>query len=387
MLAGCGPAKSPAEMKNSSERSSGGGLVKLQGSGASFPAPLYARWFKEYSSKSEAVRVDYQAKGSGGGIKDFTEHTVDFGASDAAMNDAEIAAVKEPVVMLPMTAGSIVLSYNLPEVKAPLKLSRDAYSKIFLGKITSWDDPAIAATNEGVTLPKTPITVARRADSSGTTFVFTNHLSAVSAEFKDGPGVGKTVNWPQSDKFIAAPKNDGVTTIIKQTPGAIGYIEYGFAEQSKLPMAVLENKAGKYVEATLENAQTSLASVEMPEDLRAWIPDPDGDSLSNRQLYVVAVLQQVCRCSQGERTQELDQVVSDRRPKAEYRNGICDAAREGRSGGHNQVGRSAVVEEKRALEWQQPMYPQRVQYRPTRRSLSRFGIARFEYRLGLSHGR
>jgi len=278
MLAGCGPAKSPAEMKNSSERSSGGGLVKLQGSGASFPAPLYARWFKEYSSKSEAVRVDYQAKGSGGGIKDFTEHTVDFGASDAAMDDAEIAAVKEPVVMLPMTAGSIVLSYNLPEVKAPLKLSRDAYSKIFLGKITSWDDPAIAATNEGVTLPKTPITVARRADSSGTTFVFTNHLSAISAEFKDGPGVGKTVNWPQSDKFIAAPKNDGVTTIIKQTPGAIGYIEYGFAEQSKLPMAVLENKAGKYVEATLENAQTSLASVDMPEDLRAWIPDPDGDS-------------------------------------------------------------------------------------------------------------
>lgn len=277
---GCGPAKSPEELRKASEEShsSSGGMVKLQGSGASFPAPLYARWFKEYSGKSDGVRVDYQAKGSGGGIKDFTEHTVDFGASDAAMDDSEIEAVKEPVVMLPMTAGSIVLSYNLPEVEKPLKLSRDAYSKIFLGKITSWDDPAIAATNEGVTLPKTPITVARRADSSGTTFVFTNHLSAISADFKAGPGVGKTVNWPSSDKFVAAPKNDGVTTLIKQTPGAIGYIEFGFAEQSKLPMAVLENKAGKYVEATLDNAKSALDSVEMPADLRAWIPDPDGES-------------------------------------------------------------------------------------------------------------
>lgn len=248
--------------------------VKLQGSGASFPAPLYGRWFKEYSAVVDGVRVDYQAKGSGGGIKDFIEHTVDFAASDAAMDDDEIAQVGGDVVLLPMTAGSVVLAYNLPEMAAPLKLSRDAYTGIFLGTVTNWNDPSIAQTNDGVSLPDLPITVVRRADSSGTTFVFTNHLSEVSADFKAGPGVGKSVNWPESDKFIAAPKNDGVTATIKQTPGAIGYIEYGFADQAKLPMADLENAAGKFVSPSLENAKAALAGVSMPDDMRAWLPDP-----------------------------------------------------------------------------------------------------------------
>lgn len=267
---------------SSSTDSGGGGTptassVKLQGSGASFPAPLYGRWFKEYSSATDGVKVDYQAKGSGGGIKDFIGHTVDFAASDAAMDDDEIAQVDKGVVLLPMTAGSVVLAYNLPELSKTLKLSRDAYLGIFLGKITKWNDAAIAASNEGVTLPDLPVTVVRRADSSGTTFVFTNHLSAVSEEFKNGPGVGKSVNWPESDKFIAAPKNDGVTATIMQTPGAIGYIEFGFAEQAKLPMADLENAAGKFVSPSLENAKAALAGVEMPEDLRAWLPDPTAE--------------------------------------------------------------------------------------------------------------
>lgn len=248
--------------------------VKLQGSGASFPAPLYGRWFKEYSSAVDGVKVDYQAKGSGGGIKDFIEHTVDFAASDAAMDDEEMAQVDVGVVLLPMTAGSVVLAYNLPEMAAPLKLSRDAYTGIFLGNVTKWNDPSIAKSNAGVSLPDLPITVVRRADSSGTTFVFTNHLSEVSADFKAGPGVGKSVNWPESDKFIAAPKNDGVTATIKQTPGAIGYIEYGFAEQAKLPMADLENAAGNFVSPSLENAKAALAGVTMPDDMRAWLPDP-----------------------------------------------------------------------------------------------------------------
>ncbi len=269
---------------SSSSSTAGGGSgspvqnIKLQGSGASFPAPLYGRWFKEYSSATEGVKVDYQAKGSGGGIKDFIGHTVDFAASDAAMNDSEIAQVDDGVVLLPMTAGSVVLAYNLPKLKKPLSLSRDAYSKIFLGEISKWNDAAIAATNEGVDLPDLPVTVVRRADSSGTTFVFTNHLSAVSKKFADGPGVGKTVNWPESDKFIAAPKNDGVTATIMQTPGAIGYVEFGFAEQAKLPMATLENASGKFIEPTLENATAALAGVEMPEDLRAWLPDPSGEN-------------------------------------------------------------------------------------------------------------
>lgn len=255
-----------------------GGSVKLQGSGASFPAPLYGRWFKEYSGATDGVRVDYQAIGSGGGIKAFIAKTVDFAASDAAMKDEEIAQVEDGVVLLPMTAGSVVLAYNLPEMSDPLKLSRDVYTGIFLGTVSNWNDPAIAAANPGAKLPDLPITVVRRADSSGTTYVFTNHLSAISADFKAGPGVGKTVNWPESDKFIAAPKNDGVTATIKQTPGAIGYIEFGFAEQAKLPMADLENAAGKFVSPALENATTALAKVEMPEDLRAWAPDPSGDT-------------------------------------------------------------------------------------------------------------
>ncbi|QDT06829.1 Phosphate-binding protein PstS precursor [Rubripirellula lacrimiformis] len=264
----------------SSSQSTGDGAanVKLQGSGASFPAPLYGRWFKEYSGATDGVKVDYQAKGSGGGIKDFIEHTVDFAASDAAMNDEEIAQVDVGVVLLPMTAGSVVLAYNLPELDKPLQLSREAYTGIFLGQVSSWDDESIAKTNEGVQLPSLPITVVRRADSSGTTFVFTNHISEISDDFRSGPGVGKSVNWPESDKFIAAPKNDGVTATIKQTPGAIGYIEFGFAEQAKLPMASLENKSGNFVAPSLENAKAALAAVEMPDDLRAWLPDPAGEN-------------------------------------------------------------------------------------------------------------
>jgi phosphate transport system substrate-binding protein len=270
IFAGCNSSNSDGD-------SAGMSNVKLQGSGASFPAPLYGRWFKEYSAAVEGVRVDYQAKGSGGGIKDFIEHTVDFAASDAAMDDDEMSQVDVGVVLLPMTAGSVVLAYNLPDVTAPLKLSRDAYTGIFLGKVTKWNDPLIALSNSGVKLSDLPITVVRRADSSGTTYVFTNHLSEVSADFKAGPGVGKSVNWPESDKFIAAPKNDGVTATIMQTPGAIGYIEFGFAEQAKLPMADLENAAGNFVSPSLENANAALAGVTMPDDMRAWLPDPSAD--------------------------------------------------------------------------------------------------------------
>lgn len=268
---------SPSQSSSTSGSSQGAATVKLQGSGASFPAPLYGRWFKEYSSATPGLRVDYQAKGSGGGIKDFIEHTVDFAASDAAMNDEEISQVEGGVVLLPMTAGSVVLAYNLPQVDKPVKLSREAYTKIFLGQISNWNDPAIAKTNELLTLPDLPVTVVVRADSSGTTFVFTNHLSAISKNFENGPGTGKSVSWPQSNKFIAAPKNDGVTATIKQTPGAIGYIEYGFATQAKLPMAELENKSGFMIAPNLKNAAAALAAVEMPDDMRAWLPDPAGD--------------------------------------------------------------------------------------------------------------
>jgi phosphate transport system substrate-binding protein len=257
---------------------SAGEAVRLKGSGASFPFPLYGLWFKEYGKANRHVIIDYQAKGSGAGIRDFINKTVDFAASDAAMTDAEMQEVDAGVQLLPMTAGTIVLSYNLPGGPKELKLSREAYIKIFLGQVTKWNDPMIAQANPDAKLPEMGITVVRRADSSGTTFVFTQHLSAISEAWKQGPGAGTTVNWPSSDKFIASPKNDGVAATIKQTPGAIGYIEYGFAELGKLPMASLENQAGKFVKPSLESGQAALAGVEFPADLRAWLPDPTGEA-------------------------------------------------------------------------------------------------------------
>ncbi len=251
--------------------------IRLTGSGASFPFPLYTTWFKSYNKLNKDILVDYQAKGSGAGIKDFINHTVDFAASDAAMNDDEIAKVKEGVQLLPMTAGTVVLAYNLPGNPKGLKLSREVYPKIFLGEIKKWNDPAIKKDNPDVKLPDTDITVVRRADSSGTTFVFTKHLSAISEAWKKGPGTGKTVKWPSSDKIVAAPKNDGVTATIKQTPGAIGYIEYGFAKLAKVEMAALQNKAGKFIMPTAESGAAALAGANLPEDMRIWLSDPEGE--------------------------------------------------------------------------------------------------------------
>jgi len=245
--------------------------VMLQGTGATFPAPFYQRWFAEYHKLHPEVQVNYQALGSGAGVKQFTDKLVDFGASDAAMTDDEIKDVNDGVVMLPMTAGSVVLGYNLPGFSGDLRLSREAYIGIFLGKITMWNDPKIAAANPGVTLPATKITAVERSDGSGTTFVFANHLSAISDEWKSGPGVGKSINWPVG---VSGKGNAGVTALLKQTPGAIGYVEYAYAKQTNLPMAMLENKSGKFVKVDLASQQAALTGVAMPADLRAWLPDP-----------------------------------------------------------------------------------------------------------------
>ncbi len=249
---------------------------RLTGSGASFPFPLYSAWFKTFSKGYKGVNIDYQAKGSGAGVQDFINKTVDFAASDSAMKPEDMAKVPGGVQLLPMTGGEIVLAYNLPGNPKELKLPRDVYPAMFLGKITHWNDPRIAAANPEIKFPDLPITVVRRADSSGTTYVFTNHLSAVSPDWQAGPGAGNTVNWPGSDKIIAAPKNDGVTATVKQTPGAIGYIEYGYAMGAKVPMASLQNKSGTYVKPGGEGGVATLASVAFPEDLIAWVPDPEG---------------------------------------------------------------------------------------------------------------
>jgi phosphate transport system substrate-binding protein len=250
--------------------------MRLIGSGASFPAPIYAAWFKAFSKESGGTIVDYQSKGSGAGIQDFINRTVDFAASDAAMTDEEIAKVQAGVVLIPITAGEIVLAYNLPGNPQELKLPRDVYPEIFMGKVTKWNDPRIVAANPHLKLPDLPITVVRRSDASGTTFVFTKHLSAINPAFAKQVGSGTTVEWPASDKIVGAPKNDGVTATIKQTPGAIGYIEYGFAKLTKASHAMLQNKAGKYVPADAKSGEAALASAKLGPDLRGWVEDPEG---------------------------------------------------------------------------------------------------------------
>jgi phosphate transport system substrate-binding protein len=247
--------------------------VKLIGAGASFPAPLYSKWFKDYHGLHANVLVDYQSVGSGSGIKNFINKTVDFGASDAGMKLEERSQVDAGVQLLPMTAGAIVLCYNLEGVPE-LKLSREAYAGIFLGKVTKWNDPLIAKANPDAKLPDIPINVVVRADSSGTTFVFSQHLAAISPEFAKSPGVNMMPNWAVGTR---SKGNEGITASLRTTPGSIGYVEYGYAKGQRLPMVALENKAGKVVMASTLSAQASLAAVQMPDDLMAWLPDPAGD--------------------------------------------------------------------------------------------------------------
>jgi len=265
--------------------------LKLIGSGASFPAPIYAKWFKDFSKETDGVRVDYQSKGSGAGIRDFISETVDFAASDAAMNDEEIGKVGKGVVLLPMTAGEVVLTYNLDGV-SELKLPREVYPQIFMGRISKWNDPLIADANPGIELPDRDITVVVRSDSSGTSYVFTGHLAAISEEFKSTVGQAKSPNWPKDGKIVKAPKNDGVTATVKQTPGAIGYIEYGFAKLTGAPSASLENQSGNFIAPGSESGKAALASAVFPEatlpgsdvpDLRVWVTDPAGE-----QAYPIA---------------------------------------------------------------------------------------------------
>lgn len=273
-LSACGQNSAENNKTSSSQKLDLGGNVELTGAGASFPSPLYQTWFAELNKKYPNLKVNYQSVGSGAGVEQFTKGTVDFGASDVAMKDEEIKKIPadKGVILLPVTAGSIVLAYNLPDVPQ-LQLPRAVYTDILLGKITSWDDSAIAKANPGAKLPKEAIKVVYRADGSGTTGVFTKHLSAISPEWKTKVGDGKSVKWPVG---IGAKGNEGVTAQILQTPASIGYVEYSYAKQSNLKFASLENKAKQFVSASEESASKTLASVTLPENLRAFISDPEG---------------------------------------------------------------------------------------------------------------
>jgi phosphate transport system substrate-binding protein len=257
--------------------SCGSSKVKLSGTGATFPQPLYQKWFQEYTKSHADVQVNYQGTGSGQGVQGVIDHTYDFGASDVAMTPAEMQKVEGGVQLLPMTAGSIVLAYHLDDVK-DLKLTRDAYTGIFRGAITKWDDPEIKKSNPDAKLPSTKITVVVRGEASGTTAVFTKHLSAINADFKKNPGEGKKVNWDAN--FIQQNGNPGVVATLSQTPNSIGYVEFEYArraaEDGKVLMAKLQNKSGEFIQPSADSGKAALASIELPENLIAFQPDPEG---------------------------------------------------------------------------------------------------------------
>ena len=252
----------------------------LKGAGATFPAPLYQRWFQDYG-KQHAVVVAYDAVGSGEGIRRFLaldkdlapDELVDFGASDAAMSDADMDRVTRGAELLPMTAGAVVLAYNLPGFEGELRLSREALAGIFLGEITSWNDAKIQGTNREK-LPDLTIGLVTRRDSSGTTFAFTNHLAAISPRWRDRFGAATAVDFPGA--AMRASGNEGVAGRINQAHGTIGYVQYGFAARLGLKMAAIENKAGRFISPTHAGTTAALAGARLPQNLRLFFSDPDG---------------------------------------------------------------------------------------------------------------
>jgi len=248
----------------------------LHGAGATFPAPLYKKWIGVFTAQNPDISIEYQEVGSGEGVRRFLAQSVDFGASDGALTDEQMAKVAAGVRLVPATAGLVVLAYNLPGLGGDLKLSREAYADIFLRRIQKWNDSRIQALNPGLKLPNLSIVIAARKDSSGTTFAVSNHLSAISSAWRDGPGVGFVIDW--SNRAMLARGNEGVAALVKNGVGALGYVEYGFAERLRLPMAQLQNRAGEYVAPNVHNGQATLArnARSMPENLRLYLPDPEG---------------------------------------------------------------------------------------------------------------
>ncbi|MBF2074285.1 MAG: phosphate ABC transporter substrate-binding protein PstS [Synechococcales cyanobacterium C42_A2020_086] len=281
-IAACGPqADAPAPDATTGQAPGGtteGTLVTISGAGATFPAPLYQRWFDAYNREVNSdVQVSYQSIGSGAGLEQYVSGTVDFGASDAPIDGERRQAFQqrfnaEPI-QVPMAGGAVVLAYNLPEIEGQeLRLSREAYCGIVTGEVTQWNDPVITAANQGVDLPSTPITFAHRSDGSGTTFIFTNHVDTACPNWT--AGASTAVEWPTGQ---GGRGNEGVTALVQQTQGAIGYVEYAYAKQNNIPMAVLENSSGNFVAPSSESAAAALEDEEIPEDFGLLVPDPDND--------------------------------------------------------------------------------------------------------------
>jgi phosphate transport system substrate-binding protein len=253
------------------------GKISLVGGGATLPAPLYQKWFRAYNRAHPNVLIDYQPLGSGAGISQFLDKRLDFAGTDVPLSDAEAGKVKGGVVQVPMTAGALVLIYNLKEVDQ-LKLTREAYTGIFLGTVARWNDPLIVDANPGVPLPETPIILVTRSDASGTTYTLTRHLSAASPEFESTVGVAKAPVWPQKltarGNLIRARGNGGVVNMVQAIPGAIGYVEYAYAYLTDIAIASLQNRAGQFVAPNQRTFQITLRDTTIRDDLTVVLTDP-----------------------------------------------------------------------------------------------------------------
>ena len=248
--------------------------MTINGAGATFPYPLYSKWFDEYAKVDPSVRFNYQSIGSGGGQKQILAQTVDFGASDGPMSDDNLAKAPGKILHIPTVAGADVVAYNLPGNPA-LKLDADTVAGIFLGTIKKWNDPKIAATNPGTKLPDQDIVVVHRSDGSGTTYIWTDYLSKISAEWKSKVGMNTSVSWPTG---IGGKGNEGVAGQIKQTPGALGYVELIYAIQNKMAYAEVKNAAGKFIKPSLESITAAMATAQIPDDFRFSITNAPGEN-------------------------------------------------------------------------------------------------------------
>lgn len=247
---------------------------KLNAAGATFPYPIYSKWFSEYSAQHPGVQINYQPIGSGGGIRQVTAGTVDFGASDATMTNEQLAQSKVKLLHIPTVLGAVVPIYHINGVNAELKFSPEVLADIYLGKIGTWNDARIAKDNPGVNLPNETINVVHRADGSGTTFIFTDYLSKVSKDWANGPGKNSSVSWP---KGIGAKGNEGVAGMVRQLNGSIGYVELIYAMQNKIPFGSVKNAAGTWVRASIEGVTEAAATVkQMPADYRVSITNAPG---------------------------------------------------------------------------------------------------------------
>jgi phosphate transport system substrate-binding protein len=246
--------------------------MTINGAGATFPYPIYSKWFDEYAKVDPSVRFNYQSIGSGGGQKQITAQTVDFGASDGPMSDENLAKAPGKILHIPTVAGADVIAYNLPNNPA-LKLDADAIAGIFLGQIKKWNDPKIATLNAGINLPDQEIVVVHRSDGSGTTYIFTDYLSKISPEWKEKVGTNTSVNWPTG---LGGKGNEGVAGQVKQTPGAVGYVELIYAIQNKMPYANVKNSAGDFVKPSIESVTAALSTAQIPDDFRFSMTNPPG---------------------------------------------------------------------------------------------------------------